>query len=62
MVQGTKQGNPLSTILFNAVLEDIFGEIKIFWNEKQIGEDVSLGITEILQNLRFADDVLLTGA
>ena len=33
--RGTKQGNPLSTMLFNAVLEDVFHEIRPEWTRKK---------------------------
>ena len=60
MSRGTKQGDPLSSLLFNAVLEDIFREVKKKWSAKKFGVEISIGRTEFLQNLRFADDVLLS--
>ena len=54
--RGTKQGDPLSSLLFNALLEDLFREIKANWTQKKLG--IRLGAAE-LSNLRFADDVLL---
>ena len=57
--RGVKQGDPLSSLLFNAVLEDIFQTLKTQWATRQYG--VRLGHTKAtcLTNLRFADDVLL---
>ena len=54
-----KQGDPLSSLLFNALLEDIFKTLKQRWLPRQHG--IRLGHTNItrLTNLRFADDVLL---
>ena len=57
--RGTKQGDPLSSLLFNAVLEDIFRDLKKSWLRQGFG--LHLGYTDFktLSNLRFADDVLL---
>ena len=57
MKRGTKQGDPLSSLLFNALLEHIFRRLKIKWKERGMGID--MGTDERLSNLRFADDVLL---
>ena len=57
--RGTKQGDPLSTLLFNAVLEDIFREIRPRWTSKRYGLEMSVGSTRHLSNLCFADDVVL---
>lgn len=59
--RGTKQGDPLSTLLFNSLLEHIFQQITTTWSRKKLGLEISLGVTEYLTNLRFADDVLLFG-
>jgi hypothetical protein len=58
--RGTKQGDPLSSLFFNALLEDIMAEVKEVWQEKGMG--VHLGYTSLscMTNLRFADDILLT--
>ena len=55
--RGTKQGDPLSSLLFNSLLEHIFRKLKPKWRELGIGID--MGTEERLNNLRFADDVLL---
>ena len=57
--RGVKQGDPLSSLLFNALLEDVFRVLKRRWTQRQLG--VQLGHTNatLLTNLRFADDVLL---
>ena len=57
--RGTKQGDPLSTLLFNCLLESVFAKLKPKWLKRRIGLDVSAAATEYLTNLRFADDVLL---
>ena len=59
--RGTKQGDPLSSLLFNCLLEDIMRQAKTRWKRKRYG--IKLGITSAstLTNLRFADDVLLAG-
>lgn len=57
--RGVKQGDPLSSYLFNALLEHVFRQCKPTWERKGFG--MRLGHTKItlLTNLRFADDVLL---
>ena len=60
--RGTKQGDPLSTLLFNAVLEDIFRDVRAKWKLKRYGLDMSVGIERFLTSLSFADDVLLVAA
>ena len=57
--RGTKQGDPLSTLLFNAVLESVFRRLKETWAKKKFGMDLSPNANRYLTNLRFADDVLL---
>jgi hypothetical protein len=59
--RGTKQGDPLSPTLFNAVLEDIVGQIQPKWRRKGYGMKFGEGEANILTNLRFADDLLLLG-
>ena len=57
--RGTKQGDPLSSLLFNAVLEKVMRRAKENFEAKKYG--VQLGTTDNsrLTNLRFADDVLI---
>ena len=57
--RGTKQGDPLSSLLFNALLEYVMRPIKDKWASKRYG--VQLGHTGDMRitNLRFADDVML---
>ena len=57
--RGTKQGDPLSTLLFNAVLEDAFREVRTKWKRKRYGLEMSVGSTSFLTSLCFADDVVL---
>jgi endonuclease/exonuclease/phosphatase family metal-dependent hydrolase len=58
--RGTKQGDPLSSLLFNAVLEKVMRRAKENFEAKKYG--IQLGTTDSsrLTNLRFADDVLIT--
>ena len=56
--RGTKQGDPLSPALFNAVLESIMRKVKYKWEAQKVGVKVG---TDMLTNLRFADDLLLIG-
>ena len=57
ILRGVRQGDPLSTLLFNAMMESIFRSLKIKWNPSKVG--LEMGAVERLTNLRFADDVLL---
>ena len=61
ITRGTKQGDPLSTLLFNALLEHIFRPLKAKWAARKHGIEMTVAQTEFLTNLRFADDVLLFG-
>ena len=60
--RGVKQGDPLSSLLFNSLLEHIFQQLKQSWSARKVG--IRLGHTTLttLTNLRFADDVLLFSA
>jgi hypothetical protein len=57
--RGVRQGDPISPILFNAALEKLMRALKKKWSSKRWG--VKLGTPHRLQNLRFADDLLLIG-
>lgn len=54
ITKGVKQGDPLSPLLFICALEEVFR--KLNWEQKGIKIN-----GEILNNLRFADDVVLIG-
>lgn len=52
--RGIKQGDPLSSNLFNAVLEEVFRDLE--W------EEVGIRVNgKRLNNLKFADDIVLMG-
>ena len=57
--RGVKQGDPLSSLLFNALLEDIFRTLKQQWSSRSYGIQLGHTTSTHLTNLRFADDVLL---
>ena len=57
----SKQGDPVSSLLFIAILENIFRDIKPAWSRKKWGIQLSCDDADGLPNLRFADDVLLVG-
>jgi hypothetical protein len=60
IARGTKQGDPISPILFNASLEKVIRNVKVQWRRKKYGIQVGSG-GERLTNLRFADDLMLIG-
>ena len=57
--RGTKQGDPLSSLLFNTVLQYSLREDLDRWQERRKGIKRSDAADDCLTNLRFADDVLL---
>ena len=56
VLRGTRQGDPISPILFKAALEDMMRSLKERWTQRGFG--IQLGGRR-LSNLRFADDLLL---
>ena len=56
--RGTKQGDPLSSLLFNTVLQYSLRENLDRWQERRKGIKLSDAAEDCLTNLRFADDVL----
>ena len=60
--RGTKQGDPLSSLLFNAVLEDVFRDLRPKWLRKKYGLEMSLGAECYLTSMCFADDIVLLAA
>ena len=66
--RGVKQGDPISSLLFLAVMESIFRRLKKRWhllNQRRLGPFYGVVIDneqETLSNLRFADDVILVAS
>ena len=65
ITRGVKQGDPISALLFIAVMQDLLGTLKSRWEalnarRKNIKIGIKLNHEAILTNLRFADDVILT--
>ena len=65
--RGTKQGDPLSSLLFNALLERVMTKVKPAFVDKRYGVQMGPGFAESkdetrLTNLRFADDLLVVGS
>lgn len=59
--RGTKQGDPISPLIFNAVLEQVLRPLKEQWTAKKYGIQLDAVTREFLTNLRFADDILVIG-
>ena len=59
--KGTKQGDPISPLIFNSVLEQAMRKEKVKWQSKKWGIQLAYGADSIMANLRFADDILLIG-
>ena len=57
--RGTKQGDPLSSLLFNTVLQYSLENNLKQWQENKKGIRLSDKTEDCVTNLRFADDVLL---
>ena len=63
--RGVKQGDPISALLFIAVMEACFKTLKAKWNtadKRRVGHYLGIVVddpADPLTNLRFADDVLL---
>ena len=63
--RGVKQGDPISSLLFIAVMEAIFRRLKSKWmklNARRSGDYYGIVVDDAVSpmtNLRFADDVLL---
>ena len=58
--KGTKQGDPLSSLLFNTVLQySLKDDIQRWQKKKRMGIYLSDNDHDCVTNLRFADDVLL---
>jgi len=53
-----KQGDPLSSLLFNSVSEDVFRPLQERWQKRKHGLHLTPLDDTTLTNLRFADDVL----
>ena len=56
--KGSKQGDPMSSLLFNTVLQYALKNVIQRWQKKK-GVDLSDQERDCLTNLRFADDVML---
>ena len=57
--RGTKQGDPLSPALFNALLEYVLGPLQVEWRAKSWGISLGSDPLDVLCTLRFADDVII---
>ena len=62
IARGTKQGGPLSSLLFNSVLQSSAEKDIETWKEKGLTIKLSGEKRDCISNLRFADDVLMMAA
>ena len=58
ILRGTKQGDPISPQLFNAVLESALKDVQQHWRQKGWGIKLGEVDSDKLTNLRFADDLI----
>ena len=59
IARGTKQGDPMSPTLFNAVLQSVFARLQRVWRKRGWGIEVEGSKHKLLTCLCFAGDVLL---
>jgi hypothetical protein len=59
--KGTKQGDPISPLIFNSVLEEVMRETKSRWARNKFGLQLGHERESTLTNFRFADDIILIG-
>ena len=58
--RGVRQGDPLSTLLFNLVLNDVLEEVRATWERRGYGTEVGENIRQCrLTHVAFADDCIL---
>ena len=58
--RGVRQGDPLSTLLFNLVIRDVLEEVEAVWSRRGYGTDVAREEGQKrLTHVAFADDVTL---
>ena len=57
--RGAKQGDPVSSIIFNAFLEQVMRTLRAKWKSKHHGIQLGHIPESVITNLLFADDILL---
>ena len=57
--RGVRQGDPLSPLLFNMLLDQVLEEVRVIWRRRGYGTNVGQNGTQKLTHIAFADDMTL---
>ena len=57
--RGVRQGDPLSPLLFNMLLDQVLEEVRVVWRRRGYGTNVGQTGSERLTHIAFADDMTL---
>ena len=58
--RGVRQGDPLSSLLFNLVLNEVLREVQVVWHKRGYGTNVGMSLSgHRLTDVAFADDMTI---